>query len=491
MRGALLLAVLLVLAGCQGLPFGGDDGATSPTTDGPVEMGPTPPDPDADRLGWENGYWHNETVDVTPGDGLNESEREAAVSRAMARVEYVRQLEFEETVPVDVINRSSYRENTTANHSDALERFDNAKFEALFLVGEDEDSIDVQEETRSASVLGYYSTDREAIVLVDEGRTPTLSGEEVLAHELVHGLQDQHFDLDGLQAGTRDGHQGRNGIVEGDASYVQRLYMDRCGEQWSCLDGAGSDGATDGDEPDAPADGAAESEDAPQVHPGIQVLEYFPYSDGPGFVGAIHDDGGWAAVNGVYDDVPDGATEVIDHERHSEWEPAPVTIDDRTGEYWARITPPDRPDYGVMGQSAVVAAQAYTLTDDYNDTAAVLPRQVVNVRPNGSVDQEDPYEYATPAADGWAGGRFHAYEREDGELAYVWRTRWESTDEAAEFAADWRAVVDHWGGDRVDGGVWVIDDGSFADAYAIRTDGDTVTVVNAPTREALSSIHGS
>jgi len=483
MRRALLVVLLLVLAGCQapGSFLDSTDGTPSPS-DAPVDMGPTPPEPDADRLGWEDGYWHNESIEVNRTDGLNESERDAVVARAMARVEYVRDLEFEESVPVDVIDRSTYRSNQSSNQSTALERFDNAKFQALFLVGEQEDSIDVQEETRGASVLGYYSSSRDAIVLVSESDTPTLSGEEVLAHELVHALQDQHFDLESLESETRDAYQGRNGIVEGDASFVQQQYMDRCGEAWSCLDGSEAPGSEETE---------TDEDDGPDAHPGIAVLEYFPYSDGPGFVAAVRAEGGWDAVDDVYAAVPDGATEVIDHERHyPEWEPAAVTVDDRSSANWDRIRPPDRPDYGVMGQSAIVAAQAYTLADETNQSTVVMPRDVVNVRSDGSIDEDDPYQYDTAAADGWVGGRFYAYERSDEELAYVWRTRWESDAEAAEFATGWGDVIEHWGGDRVAAEVWVIDEGEFADAYAIRTDGDTVTVVNAPSRSALSAVHG-
>ena len=29
-----------------------------------------PDDPESDVLGWENGYWHNETIDVDQSDGL-------------------------------------------------------------------------------------------------------------------------------------------------------------------------------------------------------------------------------------------------------------------------------------------------------------------------------------------------------------------------------------------------------------------------------------
>ncbi|QLH75768.1 hypothetical protein HZS55_02290 [Halosimplex rubrum] len=66
-------------------------GPTTPnrTADGDGAMAENPPDPETDRLGWEGGYWYNETIDVNQTDGLSESERSALVARTMARVERV------------------------------------------------------------------------------------------------------------------------------------------------------------------------------------------------------------------------------------------------------------------------------------------------------------------------------------------------------------------------------------------------------------------
>ncbi|SFR98780.1 hypothetical protein SAMN05216559_2098 [Halomicrobium zhouii] len=505
MLRAVLLALLLVLAGCQAPGFPGSPGADSgtepgdrPTTTDSASSadstgndriptgGEVPEDPESDRLGWENGYWHNESVAVTPGDGYNESELDAVVARSMARMELVRGLEFEEDVPVTVIDRTEYRNESGGNHSEALTRFDNAKFEALFLVGERDDSIETQESTRGESVLGYYSPSRDEIVVVSESETPRLDGEGTLAHELVHALQDQHFDLAADPVRTRDAHQGRNGLIEGDASFAERRYQSHCGEAWECLgdtengdDEGGGEGSED----------AGEQSDGAPGHLGIQVLMYFPYSDGPGFVESLYDDGGWDAVNDAYEDRPDGSPEVIYPDRYPEWEPADVELRDRSSDQWERVEPPNRPNYAVPGQSAIAATLAYTLADEYNDAAVVRPTDVINYRANGSVDSRDPFDYDVGAAAGWAGGKMYVYENDAGELGYVWRTKWESPDEAREFASSWTAVVKHWGGERVGDNVWEIRDSQFADAVRIRQRGDTVTVVNAPDRDGLSEVH--
>ena len=487
MYRAALLAALLVLAGCQAptaSPSGPDvtptatpDDAATPTsapteTPAPTETQLT--DPTSDRLGWENGVWYNESLAVNNTDGLNASERALLVNRSMARIEYVREREFTGTVPVSVIRRSGYANRSQGNTSERLQRFDNAKFEALFLIGERNDSITQQDQALSQSVLGYYSPARDEIVVVADSATPQLDGEGTLAHELVHALQDQQFDLENRSARTRDAYQGSNGIVEGDASYVEQRYMARCGESWSCLDRA---------EGESSGGGGGDS------HFGLNFLMYFPYSDGPGFVGHHQRTGGWDAVDAAFEDRPDGATEVIYPERYPEWEPANVTLPDRSTDDWERVRPPGRPDYAVVGQSAIASSLAYSATDDYNSATVVAGRDIVNFEPNGEVNQSDPYNYDLPATRGWAGGRMYVYESGD-RTGYVWRTHWENATEAAEFASTWELLVRHWGGEQAGENTWEIsEDSPFTDAVRIEQSGATVTVVNAPSRTALDEVH--
>jgi hypothetical protein len=486
MLRAVLLAALFVLAGCQ-VPTapssaGTQTDTTSPsapstTSPTPTESGQqtvSPPDPDTDRLGWERGRWANETLSVNNTDGLNESEREAVVARAMARIEVVREREFNETVPISVINRSTYRNRGQRNRSDTFRRFENGKFEAMFLIGEQRDAIATQNAALSRSVLGFYTTRREEIVIVSDSQTPRLDGERILAHELVHALQDQHFDLQRNLPQTRDGYQGRNALVEGDATLVEQRYMARCGAEWSCL-----------------AETDARSGQSGDTHFGLNFLLFFPYSDGPGFVGHLYRTGGWDAVDAAFEDWPDGATEATYPERYPDWEPAQIRLADRSSDDWDRVSPPRRPETAVVGQSAIAASLAYTIHDDYNTSRVASPSSVINFDGPAQVNRSDPYNYDLPAARGWAGGRMAVYENDADELGYVWQTRWDNESEAREFARAWEQVVAHWGGEQVSETVWRIDDGPFEDAIRIERRGATVTVVSAPNRTQLSEVHDS
>jgi hypothetical protein len=481
-RIVLVVALCVLLSGCA-TPFAGAGAdETAPDVGTAEESETTPvvhedrPDPESDRLGWEKGYWHDDPVPVNATDGLNESEREAVVARAMARVEVVRNLEFEEPVNVSVVNRSSYsQEFGDGETGEALRAFDNAKFEALYLIGDDEDSIETQDRTRNQTVAGFYSPAREAIVVVSDSESPTLDGERTLAHELVHALQDQHFDLNTSETPrTRDAYNGRNGLVEGDARAVELAYMDRCGTNWSCLPeqssaGEGSDGE-------------------PSIHLGVYVLSYFPYGDGVGFVSHLRDGDDWSAVNEAFDDPPSTSAVVIDPELYGgEFESEAVELDDRTRNGWERVRPDSRPDHAVLGQSALTTMFAYTLYDEYNQTSAVEPDEFLNQGLVG-VNETDPFNYALGPTRGWQGDRLHVYERND-ELAYTWRLTWESPSDAERFADGYRDLLAHWGGDAAGDGVWVIaGDSPFDGAVALDVEGDTVTIVGAPGESELGDV---
>ena len=493
-RVALLVAVSLLLAGCTGLvpadsTSGGTPTATPETTpDGPTNNSTNPndelvhterADPESDRLGWEDGYWYDDPIDVTAADGLNASERDKVISRAMARVEKIRGLEFEQTVNVSVISRSNYSSGDSTNASDAFRRFDNAKFEALYLIGEQNDSLSEQEQNRDQSVAGFYSPARGDIVIVSDASSPQFDGEKTLSHELVHALQDQHFNLALGSAETRDTRNGRLGLIEGDARSVELAYLDRCGETWSCLPRMQSNASQS----------STNQSSGPSVHLGVYVMNFFPYSDGVGFVSALRAEGGWDAVNDAFADPPTSSTSVIYPDRYGSFEPRTISLDDRTSNGWERVRPATRADYATLGQSALTAMFAYTLYDDYNPDAIISPYDFLNLEDGGGVNRTDPFNYALPTLAGWAGDRMHVYQR-DGEVGYVWRLGWDSRTAAQRFADSYESLLIHWGGTQQDGHWTIPADSPFDGAVDLSVDGDTVTLVSGPTAASLADIHG-
>lgn len=541
--GVLLVTLCLVLAGCTGVipgeeatsegetatpaeraqSAGADDSeGTSPGTDGDETTGERVvhterPDPPEDRLGWENGYWHDDPVNVTRADGLNASERERVIARAMARVEQIRRLEFDETTNVTVrtraeltgeanetanettdanqttSNRTTADNETLAQQRRAFRQFDNAKFEALYLVGTSANALETQRNTSEQTIGGYYSPDQGDIVLVADGELPRFEGEGTLAHELTHALQDQQFNLSASNLTTRDEYNGRNGLVEGDAETVEQAYTDRCGEVWHCYSadgsGAGSESGTDDGADGSDDSGETADESGDGIHLGIYLVNFFPYSDGPGFVAELRERGGWDAVDAAYDAPPTSSTAVIEPSKYGTFEPRNVTLTDRTSDGWERVRPPGRPDYATMGQSALAAMVGYTLYDDYNESFVVRAQAFLNYE-DGEVRDTDPINYGLPAVQGWTGDRFHVYSR-DNETGYVWRLTWESDRDAARFAFYYERLLAHWGGTQRQENVWQISgDSPFSSAVELTVEGDTVTIVNAPSVAALADVHG-
>jgi hypothetical protein len=131
-----------------------------------------------------------------------------------------------------------------------------------------------------------------------------------------------------------------------------------------------------------------------------------------------------------------------------------------------------------------------TLYVDTGQQPFLAPQSWLNLNESGGVDRRDPLNYDLEFTQGWTGDRLHVYH--DGEqLAYVWRLTWESPADAQRFADAYRQLLAYYGGSQVDGNVWTIEDGAFADAFRVTVDGSRVTVTNAPTPAELDEVRSS
>jgi hypothetical protein len=429
------LVAMLVLAGCS--------------VGGPLEGGDRD-DPATDRLGWEDGYWHDDPVDVTFDDGLNETERRRVVARTMARVEKIRGLEFESRVPVAVISRDEYRQQRGERASDPdseFNRWNDQVWEAIFIVDEDESVAQTLDSVFGSSVQGYYSPSKDEIVLVSNSETPTVD-RTTLSHELVHALQDQHFGL-GTNPETQDAQLAEDGLVEGDANFVENAYERRCGGQWSCLSRPESGGGG-GSGP---------------FNRGLFTTIFAPYAAGPGFVEELKERGGWDAVDDAYDQYPSSTEQVIHPGRYPDDKPVRITLNDRSSADWERFDVD--PEYDTVGEASIYAM--FWANDQLGD--------------------HPQYDYTHPYSTGWDGDRVVPYEN-DGEYGYVWRSEWDSADEAREFVTAYRDLLRSHDAEARGDGVFVVPESDpYADAFRVQRSGATVTIVNAPTTGQLDDVH--
>ena len=514
-RRAILLAVLVALSlvamplsvagGVAAAPAGIDSTVSEPTIDAtgtvgatatvetqqtaggdvlwadPATVGTDQLDAGADRLavaqtnetiGYVDGYWYDDELPVDERDDatVSEDELEAVVSRSMARTEVIRELTFEERPDVEVITREQFQDESEEMFGDPSDRdllVDNVRYEAKLMVERDRDSFEALQELYGDAVAGYYSPAQEQIVLISDDLEAVEVDEVTLGHELLHALQDQHFGLDHFDRETMEADATSNGLIEGDAVFVDSQYEERCGAEWDCLEPTA--------DPPTPGD--------------IVYGQFFslimPYDEGPDYVEYVYEQGGWDAVNALYDDPPTSTSEIIrpDEER----EPVDVEVEDRSDDTWNVVDPDEGPTTQVVGEAGIASKFMHDSLERMGESVIGIEDFLVQ-EPDGS----ESYVYDQPYTDGWKGDGLVVYATDDEDIdesGYVWELAWVDEEQADQFLEGYLELLDLHDGEPVDGHQDTITvEGDFPGAYFIDQDGDTVTIVNAPSVEDLSSI---
>ena len=181
-------------------------------------------------------------------------------------------------------------------------------------------------------VLGFFDSEEEELYVVKDA--PEFGPNDALtyAHEFVHNLQQQHFDIHSISEELEDNFDrglAFRAVVEGDASLSESLYlfqhMDEeevaaVREAYSKLD-------------------TQAFESAPYV---IQRTRIFPYREGLQFVFLLlRDANGWDLVNQAFQDLPQSTEQILHPEKYtSSEEPVSVELPDLTdalGQDWSRL----------------------------------------------------------------------------------------------------------------------------------------------------------
>ena len=96
------------------------------------------------------------------------------------------------------------------------------------LLSEGEDLKEMVLTMFQSAVAGFYNPKTGNMYVIEgmdvEGQKPTI------VHELIHALEDQHYDLDGMEEPYREDDPDRQFAIrclwEGSAEYARRLYQD-------------------------------------------------------------------------------------------------------------------------------------------------------------------------------------------------------------------------------------------------------------------------
>lgn len=321
------------------------------------------------------------------------------------QVSDLRELEPTTEVPKAFMNNDELRQEIETNWFEDYTPED-ARDDALVLstfdfLSPDLDLYSLYLDLLTEQVAGFYDSEEDEFFLI--GDEENLEGFQRLtfAHEYVHALQDQHYDLesydrDALADENPDAERALTALIEGDAELITEQYlvehfspddMQVLFDQVDQFDSTVLDGS-------------------PEI---LQRDLTFPYAEGTAFVRALYAEGGWRLVDDAYTNPPASTEQILHPERYlKEEEPQPVTLEptlDVLGAGWRLV------DEGTLGEFYLLA---------------YLEQQV------------DP-TVAAEAADGWGGDRYAVFQHEDsGQLVMVLRMAWDAPGDAAEFAEAYR-----------------------------------------------------
>jgi hypothetical protein len=242
-------------------------------------------------------------------------------------------------------------------------------------------------------VAGYYDPKQQEFFLADwidlDGQQP------VMAHELTHALQDQHFNLRRFEKwpkGDSDAELAAHALVEGDASLVMGVYIARSPLRIiSLMKSMGANKST-----------TEEIDRAPRA---IRESLLFPYEQGMLWAKQLYKPGDWSLVSKAYTDLPQSTEQILHAEKYFAREaPIKVTLPNiasTLGSGWKRI------DTDVNGEWSY-----YLILDEYLKSAADSKR----------------------AAAGWGGDRYAVYEgSKPNEVVIVQLSVWDTPNDAMEF----------------------------------------------------------
>jgi hypothetical protein len=260
-------------------------------------------------------------------------------------------------------------------------------------------------------VAGFYEPKTREFYLA--AWVPLTEQKTVMAHELMHALQDQHFNLRRFEdwpKGDSDAELAIHALVEGEATIV--MYQYAFDQQGVRLDVTKIGSLTER----MLADGGAEdSSKYPVLAAAPAVLReslQFPYVYGAGFVQQVLKSGSWPTLNSAYNRLPSSTEQIIHPEKFINRDEA-IKIDmselsGTLGGAWKRVDADVNGEFGYQ----------------------LILREFVDK------------STANKAASGWGGDRYLLYENKNNQNLLVQYTTWDSLHDAREFFEAYSARIE-------------------------------------------------
>ena len=289
-------------------------------------------------------------------------------------------------------------------------------------------------------VAGYYDPKLREFHLADwldlEGQKP------VMAHELTHALQDQHFNLRRFEKwprGDSDAELAAHALIEGDATLAMTLYMAKnplvaLAFSRSLLTGVATE----------------QFNQAPRA---MRESLIFPYMNGMEWATQLYKRGGWAMVSNAFTRLPLSSEQILHPEKYfSNERPTRVVLPDVTNILNAsdsnqRSAISTQQNTGTAAVSRAPGRAKTSIRRTGNRPLSAVRRPLpttswrrIDSDVNGEwnyyliLDQflQAPVESKRAAA-GWAGDRYALYEGPAGQIFLAQIAVWDTENDAREF----------------------------------------------------------
>jgi hypothetical protein len=337
------------------------------------------------------------------------SREERLISTMLRRVEAARGLESKHPVPGVVLDRKALLARVKQHLATELpiEAIHNEGL-ALALFGFIPTAFDYEGAEYNLledQLAGYYEPEDGTMYMAGDLAEP--EAEATLAHELVHALQDQRWDLASrckYQPGAGDRSETVSALAEGDATSAMFDVLiaqvtgqaTGPGARKSAVDIADDELADRIREGMEQGPGAA----APRI---MRASLAAPYIYGTQFVHALRRRGGWAEVDRAWNDAPATTEQILHVEKWLSREPA---------------LPVPAPGFAALGEG-------WHVTDD--DSEGELGARL-------AFEEWTDLKTAADLASGWGGDRGVLLVNGD-RAAYAWRLRYDAASGASAHRA--------------------------------------------------------
>lgn len=383
-------------------------------------------------------------------------ERNAPIwAKVEANVAQLRKLEPLEPVEPTLLSQTELRQRIQADYfftkEDAAD--DTLVLRAFDFVARDFDYYSLSRRYIGESIAGFYDPDSKEFVVVSSDDDTNALEQWIYAHEFMHAMQDQHFQL-GLitDADTSfESNMALRALAEGEAELVQEYYMD-----WNYF--------TESEEIEIFNEthrlGGFPFVSDPGYFPDVLSNAFwFPYTTGRDFAEYIFVRNGWAGLNDAWENLPQSTEQIIHPERYFSGDSPQIValepLTDTLGAGWTLV------EEGVLGEFFM---REYLIQR--------VDEAVVNA-----------------GAKGWGGDRYAVYWHADNDdLVLVLRTAWDTSWDADQFITAYTSYADRRYGPGSEVEVENRTCWQRMDVTCLNRVGDEVFVIRAPDLATAASV---